>query len=340
MDQYTILGAGAIGSLLAVHLAARGHDPMIVDTDREHVDAIRAHGLTVVQPDGGVTTTSLTASLPEAVDRPLHVVLMAMKSHALGPALSWVAPRLAPDGYVVVCQNGDGYVRAADALGPPRVVPALINFAADRIGPGTIRFGGPGELAFGEIDGSLSARVARLRADFDGFGDVRATGNVVGLLWSKRILAVLLTATALTDDAVTALIDRHRAVMIALAQEAVAIARSQGARIEVFDGIDWERLDAEPDRVVDAVLAFLRGVPGKTRSGVFRDLESGRVPTEASHELARLLATARHAGLDAPLLRALHRAIVELEAGRIRFDEAHLDELSPAVAGTFSRPSH
>lgn len=331
MRAYTVVGAGAIGSSLAAHLAGRGADVTIVDADPAHVEAISTSGITLVRGGEPSSTGPLRAVTPEELDGPLERVLLATKSHHLRSALPWLAERLAPDGLAVVCQNGLGYAAVVAELGEARVVPALVNFAADRIAPGTIRAGGAGELVFGEIDGSGSARVEELREDFAGFGTVGTTPNIVGLLWSKRILAVLLTATAVADDDLPVLVSRYRAVMTALAAEAVAVARARGVRFEEFDGIDWERLDARPDETIDAVEAFLRSVPDKPRSGVFRDLRDGRVPCEASGDLDQLLGAARETAVNVPLLARLHAIIVDLEQGRAGFDHGHLDRLAAEI---------
>ena len=51
-SQYTIVGAGAIGGTLAVHLHLAGADVHLVDADPEHVAAIREHGLRIEHPTG------------------------------------------------------------------------------------------------------------------------------------------------------------------------------------------------------------------------------------------------------------------------------------------------
>ena len=57
--SYTIVGAGAIGGTLAVHLHLAGADVRLVDADPQHVAAVREHGLRVRSPKG-----ELVAQLP------------------------------------------------------------------------------------------------------------------------------------------------------------------------------------------------------------------------------------------------------------------------------------
>lgn len=329
MSDYTIVGCGAIGSLLAAHLLSRGFEVAIVDRDSAHVRALSEQGIVLRRQDGSSTTIEVNATTPDLFVGDPGVVLLAAKSPQNDSAMSWVRSHLRDDGFLVVCQNGGGYLDAVATLGSEHVVPALINFAADRMGPGIIEIGGSGELVFGEIDGAPSPRTRKLCEDFSGFGVVRTTDNIIGLLWSKRIFAVLLTATAVADDDVASLMDRHRTTMLALAGEAAAIAQARGIRLQVFDGIDWSQLDDHPDQPLEAALTFLRSLPGKKRSGVFRDLRAHRVPTEGSAELGALIELAREGNVHVPLLVGLQCVISDLERGHRVFDEVHLDELTP-----------
>ena len=49
-----------------------------------------------------------------------------------------IAPRLAPNGYVVSLQNGMNEPEIVAAVGENRVVGAFVNFGADVVGPGRI----------------------------------------------------------------------------------------------------------------------------------------------------------------------------------------------------------
>ena len=52
--RIAVIGAGAMGALYGGYLS-RKHDVLLVDVNRAQVDAINARGLTIHEPDGGVT---------------------------------------------------------------------------------------------------------------------------------------------------------------------------------------------------------------------------------------------------------------------------------------------
>ena len=64
------------------------------------------------------------ALTPDPDERALRLerVLLAVKAQATGPALDWIAPRLADDGFVVSLQNGlnEDADRATGSVGTAR----------------------------------------------------------------------------------------------------------------------------------------------------------------------------------------------------------------------------
>jgi 2-dehydropantoate 2-reductase len=63
-----IVGAGAIGGLLGVRLAAAGQQVSVLARG-ENLAAIRAHGLTLVEPDGSVAVAPGVAAADDLAPR-------------------------------------------------------------------------------------------------------------------------------------------------------------------------------------------------------------------------------------------------------------------------------
>jgi len=322
---YVIVGAGAIGGTLGHHLARAGHPVTVVDADPEHVRRIDADGLVLVRGAERSTARVARALTPDPDEQALRVerVLLAVKAQATGPALEWIAPRLADDGFVVSLQNGLNEDAIAHRIGRDRTVGAFVNLFADVIGPGEIRDGGPGALVVGELDGRDSQRVREVVADLQAWGPARATGNVSGYLWSKLGFGAMLVATALADAPMAELIHRHRPVMHALAAEIYAVAAAEGVTPEPFDA--FEPLpyagddDAAKERATDALVAWLR-TQAKDRSGIWRDIAVRRRPTEVPTHYRPVLAAAARHGIPVPGLERLVAQIGELEAGAAMAD--------------------
>jgi 2-dehydropantoate 2-reductase len=334
--EYTVVGAGAIGGTLAWHLARAGHPVTVVDADPAHVAAIARHG--IVLERGGVREAQPVAAAytPEQAVAPLGRVLLAVKAQATGTAAGWLAGHLAADGYVVSLQNGLNEELIAAHVGAERTVGAFVDLFADVVASGVINDGGAGAIAVGELDGTVSARVRDLAADLGAWGPVAVTGNVPGYLWAKLGFGAMLTVTALADDAMGDLLDRHRPAGHAVAREVFAVAAAEGITLEPFDAFEPSAYTggADPAKsaaATDRLVAWLR-TQTKTRSGIWRDIVVRRRPTEIATQYAPVLAAAERHGIDVPVLRTVLAQLVEVEADAATMSEMRLDAVDGVAA--------
>jgi 2-dehydropantoate 2-reductase len=323
--EYVVVGAGAIGGTIGARLAREGHDVLLCDTDAEHVDAINQRGLAIEGPVEEFTVHA-PAVLPDQLPNGLTIVLLAVKTQHTGAALDAIAPRIAPNGFVVSLQNGVNEPAIAARVGEARTVGAFVNFGADYLAPGRVFVGGRGSLYVGELDGSESERVARLVRDLP---DARTTANILGFLWGKEAYGAMLFATAVSDLAIAdALAEpRYRTLFVRLAREVLAVAP---VTVEPFDGFDPGDLEGSIDRLVE----FNRR-SAKTHSGIYRDLAVRRRKAE----------TAILEDLDGPLVRRTLELIHQIEDGRrvcevsnleLLAAYARLDEDSPRLNAVIS----
>lgn len=340
---YTVVGAGAIGGTIAWHLARAGHPVTVVDTDADHVAAIARDGL-VLERDGVRAAQPVTAALtPEEVEGSPVRVLLAVKAHATPAAAGWLAGRLDPDGFVVSLQNGLNEELIASHVGAERTVGAFVDLFADVVAPGVINDGGAGAVAVGETHGALTERVCALAADLSAWGPAVATANISGYLWAKLGFGAMLTATALADEPMADLLDRHRTAAHALVREVLAVATAEGVGLEPFDAFEpaaYLGTDAgapiEADAATDRLVAWLR-TQSKTRSGIWRDIAVRRRPTEVPTHYGSVLVTAERRRLGVPVLRALLAQLAEVEADPASMSETRLDLLDAVATKEYDR---
>ena len=306
--DYVVVGAGAIGGTVGARLARAGRDVLLCDADAEHVAAINERGLAIEGPVEEFTV-SVPAVLPDDLPERLERVILAVKTQHTEAAMAQIAPRLAPDGFVLSLQNGLNPPSIASIVGAGRTVGAFVNFGADWLAPGRIFVGGRGALHVGELDGRLSDRVRLLVADLP---DAEPTDNIMGYLWAKEAYGAILFATAVSDLSIADALEepRYRSLYVRLAREVLAAATAQP---ESFDGFEADDLEGSIDRLV----AFNRR-SAKSHSGIYRDLAVRKRPTEKA-----ILAE-----LDGPLLRRTLELIGEIEAGHRICEVANLELLA------------
>ncbi len=269
--RYLVLGCGAIGGTVAAGLVRDGHDVLVCDADPAVVQAVNTAGLRIDGPVEQFTARMPAvepSGLPDQIDGP---VLVAVKAQHTEAAAAELAGRLTGSGFAVSLQNGLTAQVLAAALGPERVVEAVVNFGADVVEPGLILRGNRGTFLLGELDGTVSARVSALAADIT---DASATTSVLRYTWGKEAYGATLFATAVSDLPIYAVFDdpAFRPLLLAVAAEVLAQAP---VRPLPLDGFDPDDLQGSLARLAD----FNR-TSAKTHSGVYRDLAIRHRPTE------------------------------------------------------------
>lgn len=328
---YTVVGGGAIGGTLAAHLALAGHPVQIVDTDSAHVTAIRRQGLRIESPSG-VLEADVPAFSPADAPDELGPVLLAVKSQATKSAMTWIAPRLRTDGYVASMQNGLNEAAISEHIGAERTVIAFVDLFADLLEPGLIKDGGIGTIALGEYAGGTSSRVDRLASDLAHWGSPIVSDNVSGFLWSKLAFGAMLTATSFIDEDMSTVISEYRSPMLGLAREIFAISDVLSLSLEAFDAFapDDYREDA-PDDTTDAAFnsltTWLAGQT-KTRSGIWRDINVRKRPTEVSAHYQPVIHIAKNRGIATPKLQAMIDVIGELERNEASMGPALINRVA------------
>jgi 2-dehydropantoate 2-reductase len=327
MSEITVVGAGAIGGFVAARLLAAGVDVAVADANEEHAAAMREHGLRV----SGAQTLHVRprVGLPDR----LETVLLAVKARHTEDALTAIAPRLAPGGFVVSLQNGLEEYRIADAVGAERTVGAALTFGGHYDSPGQIVYGGPGSLHVGELDGSRSERVERLAELLSLAHPAEVTDRIFAVLWGKSALGAFYFATALVDADVLEILDReeHLPLLGELVAEVARVAAAEGVELEAVDGFDPTAFLGGDTAAVaaswESQRRYWRGLEAR-RTGVWRDLNVHRRPTELREILGPALERGRARGIETPRLERLFELVAEAERGRLRPGYEALAELA------------
>ena len=101
-----IVGAGAIGGILAVRLKLAGNDVSIIDRGA-HLDAIRSDGLRLIKPDGTEETARDIPAYASCAEAGSHdLVLLALKANVIASVAPAMRALFHHDTIVVPIQNG------------------------------------------------------------------------------------------------------------------------------------------------------------------------------------------------------------------------------------------
>lgn len=229
-----VLGAGAVGGVLAALLDRAGHE-VTVTARGEHLTAIRESGLRLSGHWGShVALVDAREVLPDDLD----LAIVTTKAQDARDALE--ANHSAMDGIpVLVVQNGlAGVAVATEVLPRSPVAGGLALYAASFLSPGSVSvtspavtyLGGPAAELFEQVLGSVIP--------------VEVVDNFAGAQWTKLFVNQLNALPAITGLSVQETIadPRLRRVLTRSMRELVRVAKAAGVRFEPLQGLTDARL--------------------------------------------------------------------------------------------------
>ncbi|MEM7021937.1 MAG: 2-dehydropantoate 2-reductase N-terminal domain-containing protein [Pseudomonadota bacterium] len=138
-----IVGSGAMGSVYGALLADAGNTLWMLDSWREHVDAMRAGGLRC-EGASGDRSVRVNATTDAVEAGPCELVIVATKVMDIEAAVRGAAPMIGPDSLILAIQNGLGNVGAIqNVLSAENLLFGIAGgFGASIKGPGHVHHNG------------------------------------------------------------------------------------------------------------------------------------------------------------------------------------------------------
>ena len=312
-----IVGAGAIGGLMGAKLALSGEEVTVIDQGA-HLEAIKENGLKLIWEDGTeyvAEVAKATDNLEEAGEQDL--IILGLKAHYLDQVAKEISLFTGPETMIVTVQNGipwwyfhkhggefDGH--PLDSLDPDRILTKNIDAdkiigcvvypAAAVIEPGVIRHVEGDRFPIGELDGSESARVQKLKDTLENAGfRSRVLDDIRSEIWLKawgnlsfNPISALTHAT-LVDICQFA---ETRKLAETMMTEAQAIAEKLGITFR---------------HTIEKRIAGAEGV-GAHKTSMLQDVESGRsLETEAL--IGAILELGHLTETPAPAIEAVYACV-------------------------------
>jgi 2-dehydropantoate 2-reductase len=251
-----IFGAGAIGGMLGVKLAAAGADVTFVARG-PHLAAMQANGVTL--RSGGDSMTIQANCVADAGEAGVQdYVIVTLKAHSLPGAAPQIGKMMGSDTALVTGVNGVPYWyfyglegpwkdrrvesvdpggKLWDILPPSQAIGCVVYPAAEVTEPGVIEHGYGDRFSLGEPDGSRSPRVEALAKLMVSAGlkapvRPRIRDEIWVKLWGNLCFNPISALTGSTLDRITGRADL-RALCRAMMSEAQVVAEALGVKFAI-----------------------------------------------------------------------------------------------------------
>lgn len=338
-----IIGTGSIGSILAAHLTEAGHRVSAVDSWYPNVEELRGEGVEITSPDetARVRVNAWNIDEVDQIERPVDVLLVAVKAYESASALALMAPLLHADSTVVAIQNGMTDQWFTRLVEPSRLVGCSVHVPAELAAPGRVTRYLPRSrrtFSLGELDGQAGPRVRRLADLFATAGRTEVTDELIATKWAKLAVNTMTNAPAgITGWTTNRLWTDPVSVPLAVraAGETLAVAAAAGMSPQLIFG----RL--EPGLFRDALhdsgaaeqaaaglfeMAQERTGPSESRPSLLQDVDRGR-RTEVRYLNGYVVRRGKQLGVPTPVNAALESLVEEIDRGHLQKDPTNLDRL-------------
>jgi 2-dehydropantoate 2-reductase len=297
MERILIVGAGAIGGLYAAYLD-KVAEVVVLDTNREHVEAIRRDGLSLSGRTQAVARLAAFASPAEMGRQRFDAAIILVKSQATDAAFRSIQHLLEGGPLLATFQNGMGNEELLMNASGLDIAHGVSFEAARYDGPGRIHHLVHGEESWigparGEVEG-----VAWLGDLMSESGlPTKVVADPRGAIWGKFIFNSVMNPIGAIVQGVNAArydVPEMRNLIDDMAAECVRVAEALGIRL-AFDPMYL-------------VKKFRSGETplSKHAGSMAQDLEAGR-ETELESMTGYIVRKAKELGVPVPVTESIYR---------------------------------
>ncbi len=302
--KIVIMGAGAVGAYYGGALFKSGADVVLIARG-EHAAAMRERGLNIASHWGDYVVRPRIATTPDEAGV-ADLVLHCVKLYSNADTIPTMAPLVGEETVILTVQNGiTGGESLAQEFGWERVLEGATCIETSIAAPGRIaQSGSAARIEFGERDGSVSARVEKVRAALDVPGiQVDVSSDIRASLWSKMVaigaLGTVVTAARASLPDVLAMEEGENTIRTVM-EEIVASGKSQGIRF--------------PNGIVDAKMSDAIAEAEGFQSSLQSDFNRGG-KLELDDILGAAVRLGRSAGVPMPASAALVMSLQRFKNG-------------------------
>ena len=316
--KIAVLGAGAIGSVVAGYLAKAGEDITLIGRT-DHVKAIEQHGLRIKGARGEETfrVRSLTQ-----LDKPYDLTIWSVKTQDIENTVTQ-NKRFLNSGLILSTQNGVRADKILSAFFPKeRLISSIVMFGATYVRPGEATFNFEGDWIMGRPYVSNDEKLQDLSKILRRAFPIVVSDDMIGMKYLKLFVNFNNCIPALVGKSMQetfADLDLCR-LSILLLKEGLEIIQKQGIELESLPQFPKERVFA----LANMPLEQAAGIINKTLTtlskeplygSILQSIMRGR-SSEIDYINGEVVRLAKEKGLTAPLNEKIVTLVYRVEKNR------------------------
>jgi len=307
--KFGIIGIGPTGGIMAAHLAHAGHELVLIDILKSHIDEIKTNGLTIThfkELNVKFSPENLCYSIDELQNKEVNTLFIAVKASYLELILPQIKKVVKPGTTLISLQNGfDTEELIAEFFGIENSIRIVVNYAGNMIANGIIRmsfFNPPNYL--GVLTSKAEEKAKNLAETITKAGlDTMFTLDIKKYEWMKCILNTIspICVTTGTTMKQTMECKDTRNLAKEIIREGIEVARARG-------------IDFKPD-FIESCMNYLDRA-GHHRVSMEADIKAGN-PSEIEFLNGKIIEYGKIEGIPTPYNNILVSLIRGCELPRV-----------------------
>ena len=313
--RFTIVGAGALGTILGAHLIAAGHEVIMVARGARAAHIAR-HGLAI----GGLNTlnTPCAVMAPGAALADPGVVIFTVKTYQMTAALAALGA-LVPRAVFSVANGVLKNEQLRACYGDAVVLGCMANVSGELRPTGAVEFTRNVRMAIGALAGYRGPDPTTIAQAIDNAGIVTpAIDEIETVEWSKFVGWLAMFTLSVIARATTGIClenPRLAALGVSIVREAAALAHARAIALIDQSPIPVVTVSTGTEaQAIESLRQIGRGLIAQApshRMSSLQDLEAGR-PLEVHETLGYAVNEAARLGVAAPSLRLCYEIVAGL----------------------------
>lgn len=331
--RVALMGVGSIGTIMGAFIYKNGGEITLIDANKEHVDALNQYGATVT---GKIeVNVSVKAITPDKMDGIYDIVFYLVKQTYNNSAFSQLLPYLSENSVICTLQNGVPEIAVSEVVGAKRTVGGTVGWGATWLEPGKSMLTSPFDImtfSVGEIDGSITDRIKKIKEILDLVCDTEIVSNLMGSRWTKLLINATFSGMSVALGCTYGdVLDNPRALKCAkhIANETIRVAEAQGIIMEEFQGHDLTKFKFDTKEQMQNNTSMYYEVfrPHRAlKASMLQDIEKGR-KCEIDAINGIISKKGIELGIKTPVNDKLVEIVKKMEEGELPISISNLDLL-------------
>lgn len=312
-----VVGAGAIGGVIAAKLVRAGVRVVALENNEEHAALMRSPGLRVDDLGEEIVVPLDVVSQAEDLQTDFDIALVTLKAPYLEQAILPLVEQRRATLYVSL-GNGLIQTRIGKMTGEGSLLAGTISWGATNLGPGHVAKTTSAHFVIGELSGEITDRLRMVAGLLEVVAPVDLTERIRGQVWSKLLLNSSFSGLGTVGGHLYEEVAAHpigKELAFRVWTEGYDIAKELGLELEAVAGIEPGDLvvhqDSDLPRAELALKTLMCNI-GRTKASMLQDIERGS-PTEVHVINGGVVEACQAIGRTCPYNRAIVKIIRECE---------------------------